>query len=130
VSRYTKFSKKSKSIHLFNIQEKGLTISALSYSVPLNLKKVHAYHPDINKLIEWIVKVNQKTMGSFSNRKTKFYIKQKGLCFVCNKPFNEQEFFDNKTDIHHIIPISKGGSPSSESNLALVHSLCYKTLVH
>ena len=130
VSRYTKSSKKNKSIHLFNIKEKGLTTSALSYSVPGNLRKVHAYHSDINKLIEWAVKANQKAMGPFSNKKTKLYVKQKGFCFICNRPFNEQELFENKTNIHHIIPISKGGSPSSESNLALVHSLCHKTLDH
>ena len=52
-----------------------------------------------------------------------FYHKQKGLCFVCKKPFNEEEFFNNNWHIHNIIPIFKEGSPSSEKNLALVHSL-------
>ena len=33
-SRYTKSSKKSKSIHLFNMTEKSIKISTLSYSVP------------------------------------------------------------------------------------------------
>ena len=59
-----------------------------------------------------------------------FYHKQKCLCFVCKKPFNEQEFFNNNLHIHHIIPISKGGSLSSEKNLALVHPLCHKSIDH
>lgn len=130
ISRYAKSSIKNKPIHLFNINEKGLTISALSYSVPQNLRKIHAYHPDINKFIEWTVKANQKALGLFSNRKTKLYHKQKGLCFVCKKPFNEQELFNNNTHIHHIMPIFRGGSPSSEKNLALVHPLCHKSLDH
>ena len=96
-SRYTKSSKKSKSIHLFNINEKGLTLSALSYNVPQNLRKIHAYHPDINKFIEWTIKANQKSMGPFSSRKTKLYKKQKGLCFICKKSFSEQKLFSNNT---------------------------------
>lgn len=108
ISRYTKSSIKNKSIHLFNINEKGLTISALSYSVPQNLRKIHAYHPDINKFIEWAVKANQKALELFSNRKTKLYHKQKVLCFVFKKQFNEQKLFNNNTHIHHIIPIFRG----------------------
>ena len=129
-SRYTKSSLKSKTIHIYNIVEKGLTISALNYSVPQNLRKIHAYHSDISKFIEWSVKANQKAFGPFSNIKTKLYKKQKGLCFVCKNPFKDQELFDNKTHIHHIVPIYKGGSPDSEKNMALVHSLCHKTIDH
>lgn len=74
-SRYIKSSIKSKSIHLFNMKEKGLTVSALTYNVPQNLRKIHAYHPDINKFIKWTVKANQKALGSFSNRKSRLYKK-------------------------------------------------------
>lgn len=129
-SRYTKSFKKSKTIHLYNIAEKGLTVSALKYSVPQNLKKIHAYHSDIYKFIEWSVKANQKAFGPFSNIKTKLYKKQKGFCFICKYPFKDQELFDNKSHIHHIVPISKGGSPDSEKNMALVHPLCHKVIDH
>jgi RNA-directed DNA polymerase len=129
-ARYIKFSKKNKSIHLFNINEKGLTVCALAYRVPQNLRKIHAYHPDNHKFIEWTVKANQKVLGPFSNRKTKLYKKQKGLCFICKKPFNERELFNNNTHIHYIIPISKGGSRSSEKNMVLVHPLCHKSIDH
>ena len=129
-SRYTKSSKKSKTINLFNIAEKGITVSALAYSVPQDLRKIHAYHPDILKFIEWTVKANQKALGPFSNIKNKLYKKQKGLCFICKKPFKEQELFDDNTHIHHIVPISRGGSPNSEKNMALVHPLCHKSIDH
>lgn len=36
-----------KNIHLYNIVELGSTISALTYSVPEDLRKIHAYHPDV-----------------------------------------------------------------------------------
>lgn len=123
-------SKKSKTIHLYNIVEKDITVSALTYSVPQDLRKIHAYHSDISKFIEWSVKANQKAFGLFSNTKTKLYKKQKGLCFICKNPFKDQVLFNNKTYIHHIVPISKGGSPESEKNMALVHPLCHKAIDH
>ena len=129
-SRYSKSSKKSNIIHLYNIVEKGSTVSALTYSVPQNLRIIHAYHSDILKFIEWSVKANQKVMGPFSSRKSKLYKKQKGLCSICKIPFTEQELFNNKTHIHHIMPIYKEGRPDLESNMTLVHSLCHKSIDH
>lgn len=41
-----------KRIYLHNITEKGTTISALAYSVPRELRKIHAYHPERMKFIE------------------------------------------------------------------------------
>jgi hypothetical protein len=126
----SKSVKKSKIIHLYNIAEKGLTVSALTHCVPQNLRKIHAYDSDISKFIEWSVKANQKALGPFSNRKTKLYKKQKGLCFVCKNSFKDQELFDNKTHIYHIVPISKGGCPDSEKNMVLVHLFCRKAINH
>lgn len=129
-SRYSKSSKKSKTLYLYNIVERGTTVSALTYSVPQNLRKIHAYHSDVLKFIEWSVKANQKAMGPFSRRKSTLYEKQKGLCSICKTPFTEQELFNNKTHIHHLIPIFKGGRPDLESNMVLAHSLCHKSINH
>ena len=63
----SKITNKNKSIHLFNISKKGSTVSALVFRIPQNLKKVHAYHTNIYKLIKWVEKTNQKTLGSFSD---------------------------------------------------------------
>lgn len=41
-----------KRIYLHNITEKGTTISALVYSVPRELREIHAYHPERMKFIE------------------------------------------------------------------------------
>lgn len=127
---YPKSSKKSKIIHLYNIVEKGSTVSALTYSVPQNLRNIHAYHSDVLKLIEWSVKANQKAMGPFSNRKNLLYKKQKDFCFICKAPFTEQEIFNNKTDTHHVTLTIKSGRPDLASNRVLVHSLWHKSIDH
>lgn len=129
-SCYSKSSKKSKTLYLYNIVDRGITVSALTYSVPQNLRKIHVYHSNVLKFIEWSVKANQKAMGPFSSRKSTLYKKQKGLCSICKTPFTEQELFNNKTHIYHLIPIFKGGRPDLESNMVLVHSLCHKSIDH
>jgi hypothetical protein len=53
-----KSSKKIKTIHLYNIVEKGLTMPALTHSVPQNLMNIHAYHFDILKFIKWSIKAS------------------------------------------------------------------------
>jgi hypothetical protein len=47
-------------VHLYNIAEKGTTVSALMYRVTQNFSKIHAYHFDVLKFIEWSVQANQK----------------------------------------------------------------------
>lgn len=69
-------------------------------------------------------------MGTFPSRKNTVYKKQKELCAICKTPFAEEELLNNKTHIHHVIPIFKGGKPSFESNIVLVHSLCHKSIDH
>ena len=126
----SKSSKKSKTIHLHNIVERGTIVSTLTYSVPQSFRKMHAYHSDILKFIEWSVKANQKPMGPFSRRKSTLYKKQKRLCSIYKTPFIEQELFNNKTHMHHLTPIFKGGRPNLESDMVLVHSLCHKFIDH
>ena len=119
-----------KVIHLYNIVDRGSTVSAVTYSVSQDLRKIHAYHPDVLKFIEWSVGANLKAMGPFSSRKSTLYKKQKGLCTICKTPFAEEELFINKPHIHHVIPIFKGERPDLESNMVLVYSLCHKSIDH
>ena len=128
--RYSETLKNEKHIYLYNINEKGTIVSALVYNVPQVLRKIHAYHPDRLKFIKWSAKSNEKLFGLYLNIKSKLYKKQKGLCFICQKPFEEQNFVENNTHIHHIKLIIKGGSPDSEKNMALVHPLCHKVIDH
>lgn len=69
-------------------------------------------------------------MGPHSNRKLQLYKRQKGLCQVCGTLIEEHDFNDGKVDIHHIIPIHKGGSPKMLSNMQLVHKRCHQSIEH
>jgi RNA-directed DNA polymerase len=54
------------------------------------------------------------------NLKRKLLITQKGNCSVCNSCIN----LEDVTDIHHIIPKSKGGK-NEFKNLTLIHKHCH-----
>ena len=56
-------------------------MSALTYSVPQNLRNIHAYHSDVLKLIEWSVKANQKAMGALFKPKESIVQKAKRFLF-------------------------------------------------
>lgn len=58
----SKLSKKNKTLHLYNTVKKGSIVSAILYKVPQNFRVIHAYHPNILKLIKWSVKTNQKVI--------------------------------------------------------------------
>lgn len=45
--------------------------------------------------------------------------RQNGLCALCGKPITEGE-----GTIDHVVPLSKGGSPNSTSNLQAAHWTC------
>lgn len=126
----SKSFKKSNILYLYNIVERGTTVSALIYSVPQHLRKIHACHSDLLKFIEWSVKANQKATRPFLSRKSNLYKKQKGFCSICKTSFTEQKFSNNKMHIQHIIPIFKGGRVDLEGNMVLVHSLCHKSIDH
>lgn len=129
-SRYSDSKIQMKRNYLYSVTEKGCMVSALSYSVPRALRPIHAYHADRLKLIEWIAKANLKATGQYSNRKLQLYKRQKGLCTVCHTLIEEQDFNDDMLHIHHVIPISKGGSPKRISNMAVVHKECHLSINH
>ena len=47
-------------------------------------------------------------------------IKQKGLCYHCEKPIE----LKSKNEIHHILPVKDGGT-NKMSNLVVVHWVCH-----
>lgn len=129
-SCYFRNRKNEKRNYLYNVT-KGKTItSALTYNIPVALKKIHFYHFQRLKLMEWIVSVNFKVLGFCFNKKTKLYKKQKSLCFVCHNLIEDQKFYTNEMYTYCVNLISKSGSSSFDKNIALIHSFCHYSINH
>jgi 5-methylcytosine-specific restriction endonuclease McrA len=47
---------------------------------------------------------------------------QKGRCFICLKDFETLL----PLEIHHILPVAKGGEINDMDNLAIVHRKCHR----
>ena len=62
-------------------------------------------------------------LKGYRNMKSYLLSREHGVCQLCGKPFTEND----RIEVHHIIPRSKGGS-NRASNLAVLHSECHKRL--
>lgn len=62
-------------------------------------------------------------LKGYRNMKSYLLSRESGVCQLCGKPFTEND----RIEIHHIIPRSKGGT-NRASNLAVLHSECHKRL--
>lgn len=72
---------------------------------------------------EYIYKIwNIKKVNLEAGLRQTLWRGQKGICPCCNLPL--QGSGDNLTDIHHRLPLSKGGS-NQLSNLELIHEHCH-----
>jgi RNA-directed DNA polymerase len=56
----------------------------------------------------------------------RLFASQKGLCLVCDSPILD---YDEKAEIHHVIPRSRGGSDKFK-NLRLVHKECHHQITY
>jgi len=100
-------------------------LSSKEYIIPENIINIHGYHKDYHKLIEFNTKTNLKAMDTHAPFKEKLLKRQDNLCGHCSKPLYFSEFgklIYNELHIHHIIPISEGGSTKNISNMLIVHS--------
>lgn len=96
---------------------------ARKYAIPNNLKHVHAYHPEFQKLIEFN---SVNTLQINKNMRGKLFKQQNGLCHLCQKKIDLNTIiYSFKPVIHHIIPISEGGHPNKILNLVLLHKGCH-----
>jgi RNA-directed DNA polymerase len=84
-------------------------------------KVIHAYHKDFKELEEYISNQRDKNRKKHKTLKEKLFTVQKGVCSVCFEIMKENE----EIHIHHILPISLGGSKNSIKNLTLVHKDCH-----
>lgn len=70
--------------------------------------------------------MQHKNMQINNNLKGKLYKSQKGICPVCSYTIDLNTImYSFKPVIHHKMPISKGGSRGSMSNLVLIHKGCH-----
>jgi len=115
-----------KTIYLANPSTCNAIQSTTSYIMPTKLLKVHAYHEDHLKVIEWTTKVNLKMIGKYSKHKELLALRQNGICPICLLAFD----VDDSLHIDHIQSIVDGGSKDSRSNMRLVHEFCHYKVIH
>ena len=62
---------------------------------------------------------------AFENNKIKILLTQ-DICGICGKPVDKNLVWPNPLSptVDHIIPVDKGGHPSSMDNLQLAHMAC------
>ena len=102
-----------------------VTLAATDYNLPTQLKSVKAFSKDHINLIKFNLNLQIKSMPKYSSFKERLFIKQKGLCLLCNKIIDFENINNRSLHIDHITPISKRGSKGSITNMRLVHKWCY-----
>lgn len=123
----SKYSKNANRIfYLVNPSKSAKLLSAKHYILPHKLRPVHAFHSKLAELIKYKLDLNLMETAKAETLKEKLYNTQKGLCGLCNKTIEYSTLLMNKTHIHHIEPISKGGNKFKLSNLMLAHATCHR----
>lgn len=128
-SRYK--PEKKKTIYLVNVSSSTKLLSSKNYIIPNNLINIHGYHPEYYKLIEFNTNINFKAMDIYKPFKEKLLKRQNNLCGYCSKPLYFAEsgkIIYNELHIHHIKPISEGGSTKNITNMTIIHSWCHKDI--
>lgn len=46
------------------------------------------------------------------------------ICYLCGRDISRGAVGDLSVEVDHIIPISRGGDPFNQENLALTHRIC------
>ena len=123
-SRYTDKVGKGKTIYLISPTDVPI-LNAASTSIPVKLSKIHAYHPEANLLQEFNGKNSE--LVNVKNLKAKVWKRQNGKCTHCSGEIQlNTNIVELCPELHHIIPISLGGSKSNIKNLELIHYECHK----
>src|SRR5882762_2451450 len=122
-SRYN--PEKRKTIFLVNVGSSTRLLSSKNYIIPNNLINIHGYHPEYFKLIDFNSNTNFKAMEINAPLKEKLLKRQNNICSHCSKPLYLMEsgkLIYNELHIHHVDPISKGGSTKNITNMEIIHS--------
>lgn len=118
---------KGKEIRLYQIGDTPATAHVLIQG------KSHAFDETYDEYFANRTARSASTNNSVTALKRVLASKQLGICPVCNSPlFNDSSSnlgIREKVEIHHIIPVSKGGT-SEIKNLVLLHSICHSQVTH
>jgi len=96
-------------------------MATTDYNLHTKLKDVKAFSKEHPELIKFNFNLKIKSMPKYSSFKEKLFVKQKGLCLLCNKSIDFENLNNYNLHIDHIKPISKRGSKGSITNMRLVH---------
>ena len=128
--RYTDGTTKYRTSYLQNPTNVSPIITARKYLIPIQLRHIHAFHADLDKLIAHKLQVSLLESAKTPLLKDKLYYIQKGLCFICNQNIDYNQLHENYYNIHHIKPIITGGSKLNIKNLSITHSWCHRKHKH
>lgn len=122
-SRY-KAEKVGKSIYLVNPIADFETLRMLDARIVNSLKGIHGYHKNVGEVEKFLTNQRTNNMWKALSLKQKLFRKQQGVCSFCHRTL---ELNPNKTNtqIHHIVPIARGGAKSSMKNMQLLHVHCH-----
>lgn len=56
--------------------------------------------------------------------RTRAFRRHDGICYLCGTNVERGMIGDYSPEVDHIIPVSRGGAPYEDENLAVVHRLC------
>ena len=129
-SRYSKTTGKTRIAYLLKPTDSSPILTATKYVLPLTLRLVHAFHPKVDELIKFKLRLSLLSSPKTPTLKEKLFKSQKGLCGLCNNPIDFESLHLNTVHIHHIEPIKKGGQNFKLSNLTITHSWCHSKHKH
>ena len=110
--RFVVFDSTKKRNYFLKSHNKSLFDTRIFYRVPMSLNVFCLYNQ--RKLLSILFK---KTRTIFVGTSRRLYYKQKGLCFICRRPF----FFNNFKIVNYSYRINIA---KVSSKLTLVHSYC------
>ena len=123
-SRYTEKTAKGKTNYLIGPTDVPI-INGAAVAIPKKLREIHAYHPRIDELVQFNDKISG--LANVKNLKSKVWKRQEGKCTHCGGEIQLDTLVTElRPELHHIKPISLGGSKGGASNLELIHNECHK----
>lgn len=109
--------------YLLNPVNSSPIMAAINHLLPKDLRELNVSDDPVlvEKIMKWKLNLALKSSPKTPTLKEKLFGLQKGLCSLCCKPIDPDYLMSNGAHIHHVNPISKGGSRFALKNLTLTH---------